>query len=84
MEAELFSARLKRKYRGLTEAHTKAKKASQPKHKLSNRKKPVKNMWCRRSFFNFYESGKRIFKKSLYSCCLMLPNNSLAIPWDIF
>jgi len=60
MEAELFSARLKRKYRGLTEAHTKAKKASQPKHKLSNRKKPVKNMWCRRSFFNFYESDNGV------------------------
>lgn len=55
LHPEFLSARLKRKARGLADVHAKAKKSKQPHHKLSNRSKPVKNMWQRRSFFNYFE-----------------------------
>ena len=56
LHPEFLSARLKRKARGLSDVHAKAKKSKQPHHKLSNRSKPVKNMWQRRSFFNYFDS----------------------------
>jgi len=57
---EFLSARLKRKYRGTTDSHNKAKKSKQPHHKLSNRNKPVKNMWLRRSFFNYLDESDEL------------------------
>ena len=65
VESELLSSRLKRRNLGKLEMHLASKKSKQPLKFVQSRTKPVKNMWHKKSFFNFFDSTDEQFKNDL-------------------